>query len=185
MRINVFEGSRRISVLVATLYALGVGAYYVGNIPEVHITYQVDYPGEMPKTLVNDSCSYNDASKSQMRTTPSGSKYELTLCFRPRKFTSGEYIPYKIEGDSIWGESEFSEEVTAYTARAIANFKSSERAIEEVESRVWPTRKKHFQEGLTIILVGLGVFWVFVATVGWIVRGFLRIPRGRDSRAEG
>lgn len=185
MRINVFEGSRRIAILVASLYALGVGVYYLGNVPKVRIAYQIDHPGDIPKPLVNDSCTYKDASKSQIRATPTGVKYEITLCFKPRKFESGEYIPYKIEGDSIWGESEFSEEVTTYTARVMADFKSSERAIEEVESRVWPTRKKHFQEGLIVVLVGLGVFWIFVATVGWIVRGFLGIPRGHDSRVEG
>ena len=61
-------------------------------------------------------------------------------------------------------------------------FTATEQEILWIESRVWPTRRKHFQEGGSAILIGLLTLWIVVAVIGWVVRGFLGVPRGSDQR---
>lgn len=92
-------------------------------------------------------------------------------------------VPYKEENDYVLMNSPYSEEVKAYIGIFITHiFKvSSEdyiKAEEEYQSQYW------FKKGQAFggLLAGLAMFWLAVWTLGWIVRGFLGIPRGQDSR---
>jgi hypothetical protein len=49
----------------------------------------------------------------------------------------------------------------------------------------WELWRLSYGQGLAILLGGLATLWVFTFFVGWIVRGFLNIPAGVDSRPNG
>ncbi len=44
---------------------------------------------------------------------------------------------------------------------------------------------KELGTGLFVALGGLGCLWAFTWAVGWIVRGFMGIPRGLDQKPQG
>jgi hypothetical protein len=53
-----------------------------------------------------------------------------------------------------------------------------QRAVENM-----PTSLQYLRfVSLVWILIGLGALWAFTWATGWIVRGFMGIPRGSDNR---
>jgi hypothetical protein len=48
----------------------------------------------------------------------------------------------------------------------------------------WSTWRSTYAEGLSVMVGGIVALWIFSLSTGWIVRGFLGIPRGKDQRVE-
>ena len=58
---------------------------------------------------------------------------------------------------------------------------TDEKASINEASKKW---RSEFSETMGYLIVGLTIFAAFVWGVGWIVRGFLGIPRGMDKHPD-
>ena len=169
MKINMFEGARRIALLVGSLWALGWVAFAVFTEPDSQVTYVIPRPGEAP--VLAEKCSDDDAVESITRQTPNGDSINVRLCFAALKADSGEmlgvpkgFIPYieeRVEGRA---------------------FQLSEQGIEAATVKKRAALLEQWKNAMVTLFGGLAAGWVFVAAMGWIVRGFMGIPRGKDVR---
>lgn len=186
MTINIFEGARRIALLVAGVATIGTLIALVTHEPYVSDTYSISYPmGTF--TRMEDSCPSDAARHYFTARSSTGKDVSVTLCLLAMSFgkNGDRLIPYKVdEQGMIWGATSHSSEVSAYERALEGRFKippGDEQKIEkEISRRYW----KNMIEGLGYLAVGLVVFGGIVWATGWIVRGFLGIPRGMDRRPD-
>lgn len=188
-KLNVFEGARRISLLVGVLWAVGVAIAVWNNEPYLVVRYDVLAPNAAPiKSPDQDRsyCASEDTFKSKSMTAPNGSDLNVHLCFKARRFDNGRMlVPYKIDPDgTLWGAEHYSNLVTPYAERVTRDFQVPKVDEEWLKSQYWPKRRKQFGEGTMWLVGGWIALWVFTFVVGWIVRGFTGIPMGRDRRPE-
>ena len=93
MTINIFEGARRVRILIAGLVTVGTVALVIVEAPSVSATFLVDGPGTQPKRAVADyECSDGSASESQIERTEKGIEVFATLCFSPRRVTHDNVV---------------------------------------------------------------------------------------------
>lgn len=93
MTINIFEGARRVGILIAGLVTVGTIALVIIEAPSVSATFVVDGPGTLPKRAVADyECSDRSASESQTLRTQKGIKVYATFCFPPRRVTHNDVL---------------------------------------------------------------------------------------------
>jgi hypothetical protein len=59
-------------------------------------------------------------------------------------------------------------------------FKISKQEEERLNKKWWESWRSIYGQGLAVMLGGLLALWIFSVSMGWIVRGFLGIPRGMD-----
>jgi len=88
-------------------------------------------------------------------------------------------LPPGPNGKPSWAHS-YSPAVKAYERDIESNFRlpydeGSKADRDSKRLKDW----KNVAIGLVIFLLG---FWLVVAAIGWIVRGFMGIPRGKDAR---
>src|SRR5581483_8739001 len=116
-----------------------------------------------------------------------GKSVEINLCILAMTFTgSGErLIPYKIdEKGMLWGAHLYSAEVKAYEGELADRFRLPRQDDEAVAQEASRRARENWTSGLGYLAVGLACFWAVVWGIGWIVRGFLGIPRGMDKRPD-
>ena len=77
----------------------------------------------------------------------------------------------------------YSTEVTSYAEGVGAAFALSADEAKDAEKRLWDARLRQWKEAAQVMFGGLAIGWLVVACIGWIARGFLGIPRGKDERA--
>ena len=88
------------------------------------------------------------------------------------------------EPQTVWMAGEFDSKVRSYMDEVAAAFRLQSSDLERLEKAKWQKLWEQWKLALQVLFGGLFVGWVLVAVVGWVVRGFLGIPRGRDSRVE-
>lgn len=82
-----------------------------------------------------------------------------------------------------WNMGEpYSTEVSVYTQRVADGFSLTRQSQETAASQLWQARLRHWKESFQVLVVGLLLGWALTALIGWIARGFLGIPRGKDHR---
>jgi hypothetical protein len=235
MRLNIFEGARRIALVCGVLWVGGCIAYAVFNEPQARMVFSVAGVGDPP--VVATECGGDDAAKY----VPRGDTVPLwvTLCFTAQRANDGRMlVPYPSNGVSVrmpdgtiiegvpeglskadmtarlkagnvdiekmlipqpaplpgqpavepkkfqmfaLGEP-WSENVRTYTDGVVARFVFPADARAEAERRNWDVRAAQWKTTSLVMLGGLAVGWLLVATFGWVIRGFLGIPRGQDVR---
>lgn len=247
MRVNMFEGARRISLVIGALWVLGCLAYAVFSSPYASVTYAISWPGA--RATLAQSCGDEDAHEFMPASLPNGDSIYLTLCFTAHKSDDGRMlVPYKVmprpaaqdggqaaqpaklvddnasfkltkgmtvddiyqalrdadaKGDAkrakeiaavidslpaavrtqrYWMNERFNADVREYTTAAAKQFRLSSEGMAEAQERVSSARYKVWQQAGIALVCGIGGGWLFIACIGWIVRGFLGIPRGQDSR---
>ncbi|MBV7427021.1 hypothetical protein [Acidovorax sp. sif0732] len=79
------------------------------------------------------------------------------------------------------GES-YGSEVSAYTQRIADGFSLTRQSQETAAGQLWKVRLRQWKESFQVLVVGLLFGWALTALIGWIARGFLGIPRGKDHR---
>jgi hypothetical protein len=128
MTINIFEGARRISKLIAILWVVGFAGYLIYfpfSDPYIGITYMIKGPNSLP-VRSTQSCGYSDnASQYLDVVTQKGTKAHVTLCFLAWTSNTGaKLIPYRIDSKSgqWWGATKYSSEITEYTASVLKRF---------------------------------------------------------------
>ena len=184
MTINIFEGSRRIAILVALVWMLGwiIAAFNVS--PSITIAYKISGPGVAPIRMTEE-CPSDSATEFMNKATKSGTNARIKLCFLARTADNGNrVIPFRVEAGTgrWWGDREYSTEVSEYTRLVKASFVLPQADETWIEGQRWPQFLKELGQGILFAIIGLLSFWAFTWITGWIVRGFLGIPRGKDRR---
>ena len=103
MKINTFEGARRITKLAGVLWVVGVFVNYWNAGIEIPIWYRIDSPNASPIRM-NDYkgilCDADDAAEYFHAMTSKGTNTSVALCFKPMDFDNGRrLIPYQTELD--------------------------------------------------------------------------------------
>ncbi|HIE3891671.1 TPA: hypothetical protein ACXNG6_000164 [Stenotrophomonas maltophilia] len=189
MKINIFEGSRRIAMILAALAAVVTISLLVTNKPYVTANYMVSVPGQKP-VWTEKSCQTDSSAMEFLDAeTLSGKKVYVSLCLHSREFSSpdgGEtrmFVPYMIDANgNMWGNEKYSPEVRAYAERLGKEFKFGPDDSRLADGKYSQQRYKEMGMGALMLIISLLLFWVGVYAIGWIVRGFAGIPRGQDFR---
>ena len=185
---NIFEGSRRITKMLAGLWIFGftIAAFNVDDTASV--TYIVPTFNAAPVFSPDRVCSddgYLDYSVPNAK-TPEGTEANITLCFEANDgFEGGKrLIPYKIHPDTklIWGGEKYSDVVNNYAKKYVGNFYLNSADYEKIDlagkKRWWVQIK----EGFSWMMGGLVFLFSLAHATGWIVRGFMGVPKGFDSK---
>lgn len=184
MAINMFEGARRIAKLIAALWVIGwlVAAFQV--TPDINVTYKVTWP-DVPPVRMPEDCPSDSGTKGKRMATQSGTEAWVNFCFLAYTSSKGvKAIPYEVDrvGERWRGADEYSSEVRAYMTRISDEFSFTAEDEKWVEGQRWPSIFRQLGLGALGVAGGLAFLWVFTWATGWIVRGFMGIPRGADSR---
>lgn len=184
MKINIFEGARRIALLIGAIWIIGCLAYAIISEPYSKVTFKIHSPGMAP-ALMETACASDDASEYIDRSTPDGQSVNISLCFIAHKSTDGRMlIPYADSEDGkAWVMNEkYSTQVSQYKKTVAQAFQLTSEGAEAARKADRAALLKQWKEAVLAIFIGLTVGVVFVSAVGWIVRGFMGIPRGHDMR---
>lgn len=93
-------------------------------------------------------------------------------------------IPYHFDKTTgaVWGNTKSSPEVTKYMSNVLETFQIPEAEEDRIHNLWWSKKLELMGSYFLGMLASLAGWWAFTWTVGWIVRGFMGIPRGSDSR---
>ena len=183
MRVNFFEGARRIAYLIAGIWSVAIIYIFWDSEPTVNLGYVVAAPGLPPIRTDEIDCGSDDASETDYTKTKSGTSVRLQFCFRAQEFESGERLIVHKSDDKKklwWGGRRYSSEVSSYIAQFVSRFQLPRADSDWADSQKWPARLRQLWESSRIIFGGLFGLWVFASLTGWIVRGFAGIPMGQD-----
>ena len=183
-RMNIFEGSRRIAYLAGGLAVAGTLIYAVTYEPYISIDYSISHP-RADFQRMNESCPTEAGRTFFAATSQSGTSVSIDLCLLTMEFGEDKrrLVPYKIDEQNMtWGAASYSSEVSAYEKQLEARFvlppEDNNWADKEKSRRYW----ENWKESLGNLGIGLVIFAGFVWAIGWIVRGFMGVPRGSDRK---
>lgn len=181
MRLNIFEGARRIALLIGVVWAIGCLSYAIFNEPYFSLRYEVPFLGAQPKLV--EHCA-PDSAIEYIPDVP-GSDVSIDLCFAAIRDVGGStLIPYALaeDGKDWMVAPEYSREVTNYTRNFSQSFQLDAAGIKAAEEKRSATLKEQWIDAMKALFLGLLAGWVLIFVIGWIVRGFLGIPHGKDTR---
>jgi len=188
MRINIFEGARRIALLFGGVIAVGITGFAVFDTVYVPIHYVVSGPGSSPVRASIQACGQNDGLEYVYKTTPKGTEIRAAICFRAYKGENGEWgIPYRrheTEKGMWWLAPSYSSAVSSHMRSVKEAFEIPQSDLDYADSRYWSERWQKIREAAPWLGGSLLALWVTTFVVGWIVRGFAGIPMGKDTREE-
>lgn len=186
MKFNMFEGARRVSLLIGGIAVLGTLFALVTYNPYVSVEYSIAHPNGA-FVRMQESCP-SDASRHYFTSkTSTGESVSINLCLLAMSFdkNNARLIPYKIdEKGMIWGAVSYSSEVLDYERKLEGRFKLSAGDEDELKKEISQRYRDNWLSGLGYLVAGLTIFAGVVWAIGWIARGFLGIPRGMDKRPE-
>ena len=186
MKFNIFEGARRIALLIAVVAVIGTLIALATYDPYVSVRYSVANPSAA-FVRMQESCPSDSAGHYLTAKTSTGGSVSVDLCLLAMSFgkDSERLIPYKIdEQGMIWGAASYSSEVRDYERKLEGRFKLPASDEELLKKEISQRYRENWMSGLGYLIVGLAIFAGVVWTIGWIARGFLGIPRGMDRRPE-
>lgn len=186
MRFNIFEGARRIALLIAGIAVVGTLIALATYEPYVSVQYSIAHPNGV-FVRMQESCP-SDANRHYFTSrTSTGERVSVDLCLLAMSFgkDNARLIPYKIDEQGMtWGAASYSSEVSDYERKIESRFKLSASDEETLKKEISQRYRENWMSGLGYLVVGLAIFAGVVWAIGWIVRGFLGIPRGMDRRPE-
>lgn len=162
MAINIFAGARRVALLLASGIVGGTVFLVWTERPYLQQNVFVDDPNPyMPLVKREGSCSYFDGWHSAFETvqSPAGYSISVTVCARSEALAKSR-----------------TSDITArlFTADELAEM---DRLGAQ---QVLDGRKDLVLGGIVALAAFFGITW----SIGWVVRGFLGIPRGMDHRPD-
>lgn len=183
MKVNIFEGARRIAKLLGGLWVIGCISFGAFSEPYSRVIYAVPTLNTTP-ILVNKECLEDDAREYITRTTPDGTTVNAWLCFVAHQAGTGEIlVPYADdENGKVWMGKRFSTEVSRYTRTVARKFEFSAEGIEAAKASRKTALFEQWKYALLYLFGGVVAGWAFVAAMGWIVRGFMGMRHGQDIR---
>jgi hypothetical protein len=182
MRFNLFEGARRISMTIGALWVCGWVASAALTEPYVLLGYRIDGLGAAP--VRDDQCGENDDKHWLDIKDDKGRPIRVKLCFKAIQATNGEWlIPYApADNGRWWLARRNSDEVKRHMAERERAFNLPPQGNAEATRMRWNKKVEAWEFAATGASVGLVVGWFLMTVIGWIIRGFLGIPQGRDAR---
>jgi len=201
MAINVFKGARRISMLVAAIWIIGwgVGAYYnyADSPPSVNVTYSITGAVE-PPIRMTEECPLNSMIKHIDMETKSGTKVLVKLC--RAKSDKAELIAlvrhFEEKGDIELAERALDKidafenkkpdptEIAQLEAAFVKTDAYGNTDEAWIDARRWSLLLEFYGTIVLWAISGLLFLWAFTWVIGWVVRGFMDIPRGQDKKDE-
>ena len=200
MAINIFEGGRRIAKIVTVIWIIGwsVGAYYTYESvkPTVNVTYKITGFKEAPVRIMEE-CPPDSIMNYVDMKTKSGTKVLVKLCREKPKISDlmalaknlEEEGDIKLAGralDKIYNlfinkKSDSTEraQLEAALVKADTNGDTDEAWIDNQGRSLL---QKQIGIGAMVAIGGILFLWVFTWSIGWIVRGFMGVPRGQDNK---
>jgi hypothetical protein len=186
MKFNIFEGARRIALLIGGIAIAGTLIALATYNPYVFVQYSIAHPNDA-FVQIQEPCP-SDAGRHYLSTrTSTGESVSVNLCLLAMPFgkDNTRLIPYKIdEQGMIWGAASYSSEVSDYERKLEGRFKLTSSDEEKLKEEILHRYRENWLSGLGYLVAGLAIFDGLVWAIGWIVRGFLGIPRGMDKRPE-
>lgn len=186
MKLNIFEGARRIALMIAGVAVAGTLFALATYDPYVSVQYSIANPNGA-FVQIQESCP-SDAERHYFSSrTSSGESVSVDLCLLAMTFgkDNARLIPYKIdEQGMIWGAASYSSEVSDYERKLEGRFKLPASDEGTLKKEISQRYRENWVSGLGYLVAGLAIFAGVVWAIGWIVRGFLGIPRGMDRRPE-
>lgn len=182
MRINIFEGARRLARLSYALVTVAALWWAVAVEPSVYIYYRVPGPGA--PALPVEKCESGEASEYRAMSRGWPADVFVVLCFQLHRSELGQMlVPYRNldEGRWLMGEPN-SAEVTEYTRYAAKFFQPPSDIDKGLRGKKIRAQVEHWSEALGVAAGLVCFFWAMSTCAGWVVRGFLGIERGRDFR---
>jgi hypothetical protein len=186
MKINVFEGSRRIGYLIQGLWVIGCIWAAIAGGYSIYLRYDTSGPN-YPFVLSSkdDYCGSPDASQTlydwQLN---EDKKANIRLCFLAQTSNQNQQVvPYKVEANGSWyGNGPYSSEVSDYTKVRARKFNLSPQGREDA-AKAWDKEWwNHLAGTFKLVFGGWFVISLTIGVIGWIVRGFCGIPFGQDNR---
>jgi hypothetical protein len=210
---NVFEGSRRVALLLALVVGAGTLLYAATYDPFVRLSYLISDPDVGFKRL-NGACPPGLARDTATQRQDDTLLFlEFCVLETPEDTPSDRaerYAAWIVQNEGRKGTPEFDTVAKAYQiakneeasalerarANALRNARlrlAYRRVIdsafvipdsdqpwirEQASRRYW----QQWRESLTLLAAGLAFFGALVWAIGWVVRGFMGIPRGMDKR---
>lgn len=185
MRINIFEGARRIALLIAVLVTVIALVVTATNKPYLSVNYHV-YRPDAPFNRTDEPCPTGAARDYFSKMSPNGNSVGINLCLLTMPFGKDhqQLVPYRIDQSGmLLGAASYSNEVSVYEQNLENRFMFPASDSSWVDEEISRRYRKNWLNSLAFMAVGLGVFWVLVWAIGWIVRGFAGIPLGKDRRS--
>lgn len=183
MRFNVFEGARRIAMLLGALWVIGWLAHAIFSEPYAALKLEVPGLGSTPVVMAGD-CPPTAAREYIVSVPGADSHISVDLCFTPSPAIDGSMlVPYApTEDGGVWMGTPYATEVTGYTARYAESFRLDAANLAAADEVMGAARTEQWVEAMQMLAGGLIGGWIFVYIIGWIVRGFLGIPGGQDHK---
>lgn len=196
MAINVFEGARRISKLVAIILIIGwiVGAFN-HSPPPVHVTYRITGAEKLPVKMAEE-CPPNSMIKHIDMETKSGTKVLVKLCREKSEIAELLALAEYLEKEDI----ELAERALDRIQNIFKNKNPDLTEIAQLEAALvkadaadntdeaWIDARgrslflEYYGKIALWAISSLFLLWAFTWVIGWIVRGFMGIPRGQDKK---
>lgn len=178
MRINVFEGARRIALLLSIVAALVVVGITFADAPYIVRHYAVAAPGA-PFVTVGE-CGNNEVTAFGPEVkTPSGTEVSIYFCLPSSPDQYGAAL-IAVAPDRV--AYQYSNEAEAYKKQLGTRFVLPSADAAGIDEQAGSMKRKQWLMSVGGLAIGLAIFWTLVWSIGWIVRGFAGIPRGQDSR---
>lgn len=187
MKFNIFEGARRIALLCGLTVTAVVLWELSTYEPRLSQTYTIENVGS--QVVKTDLGCPSDAKEHRFEviTRDLNRPVQVKLCFLASLFGENQsaLIPYLMTKDgTVWGGTEYSSAVMSYVKSVEKNFvlpvEDELRLKKDYDRLYWDK----WINGLKELAIGLLAFVCVVYSVGWIMRGFLGIPRGMDHRPD-
>ncbi len=189
MALNIFEGARRIAFVLGIGTALTTVLISYNSDPYYRIKYSLASPNA-PFIKTDKECTDIGRTLYFEHQTSSGKEIKVAVCLETMSFKSKnnepiELIPYKTDSQgTTWGAEKYSTEVSTYEKQVKKRFTLSAAEEKSALSARHIAWRKEFIEAISYLMAGLAIYAALVWVIGWIIRGFLGIPRGMDRRPE-
>jgi len=207
VKVNVFAGARRTALVIGSFWVLGCVAFAVFTEPYSQVTYAILKPGDTP--VLAEGCEGEEANIHPKM--PTGHSINVRLCFptlteqeefevrarlerkasqspvAPTSSTTSSAMPQsdpnKIDPNEVEWDSGGPRSVEIAAYKNAPGRLLLPGVIEAAEAKEKAALLAQWKDAMLVLFGGLAAGWVFVAAIGWIARGFMGIPMGKDMRA--
>jgi hypothetical protein len=208
----MFEGARRIALALAALWVVGCVAYAAVAEPYASATYAIPGPGEPPakaeRCAAGGSTEYTTVTTRKGHSVgislcfpawkADDGRHLIPYAVAPwdEHRRASAKAPAQAQAHAWeaaptvepapangWLMNEpYSREVSAYTRKTAEQFTVGATDMESLEELRSRALFAQWKSALQVLAGGLVFGWVLITATGWIVRGFLGVPRGKDAR---
>lgn len=180
---NLFEGSRRIAKIIGGVIIAGSLFALFQQKPYIVLNYKSLPFGDFVEST-SDECRIGiDGIQRETYLTDKGNSFQIAYCFVAMKADNGAtLVPYKLEGKSLLLDEPYSQGVQQHMREFVAKRRPSTKDFAKVDGEYGSEMTQLWLKGVGALLGGLLFYWLIVWSIGWVMRGFMGIPRGQDYR---